>query len=298
MEAAAREERFEDAARLRDRIGAVERTIERQQIVGDPMVGPRRLRPGAGRRRGRAAGAPRARGTRDGRRRATRFSEVRLDDGDIDGLLPRPVLRERCRAPGPRRGALRCGDRGRRGPGGAAGRAGWPASSGADAEARQRSRAVEHRGAERGARPGPSPGGAREHRGGARGAAGAARSRGVAQANRVLRRLESPGQRSPWRAGWCSRSGQARKADYRRYKIRDARGGDDYACMREVVERRLARIETEPLPDLLMVDGGKGQLGRGDGAAARPRARGGSPGHREAARRGQRLSRACAVRAA
>ena len=56
-------------------------------------------------------------------------------------------------------------------------------------------------------------------------------------------------------------SGQPEKAAYRRYKIREAKGGDDLACMREVLERRLARIESEPLPDLLVVDGGKGQLG-------------------------------------
>ena len=51
------------------------------------------------------------------------------------------------------------------------------------------------------------------------------------------------------------------KNDYRRYRIKDAAPDDDYACMREVLTRRLARAETEPLPDVLMVDGGKGQLG-------------------------------------
>jgi excinuclease ABC subunit C len=56
-------------------------------------------------------------------------------------------------------------------------------------------------------------------------------------------------------------NGQPQKAAYRRYKIREASGGDDLACMREALERRLARVESEPLPDLLMVDGGKGQLG-------------------------------------
>jgi excinuclease ABC subunit C len=51
------------------------------------------------------------------------------------------------------------------------------------------------------------------------------------------------------------------KAEYRRYRIREAAGGDDYDCLREVMRRRLARIASEPLPDLLMVDGGRGQLG-------------------------------------
>ncbi|MGI9432366.1 MAG: excinuclease ABC subunit UvrC [Myxococcota bacterium] len=54
--------------------------------------------------------------------------------------------------------------------------------------------------------------------------------------------------------------GLPRKNDYRRYRVREAEGGDDYGCLREVVGRRLDRVVTEPLPDLLMVDGGKGQL--------------------------------------
>jgi len=54
--------------------------------------------------------------------------------------------------------------------------------------------------------------------------------------------------------------GLPRKNDYRRYRVREAEGGDDYGCLREVVGRRLERVASEPLPDLLMVDGGKGQL--------------------------------------
>jgi excinuclease ABC subunit C len=50
------------------------------------------------------------------------------------------------------------------------------------------------------------------------------------------------------------------RADYRRYRIREAQAGDDLACLREVLTRRLGRLEAEPLPDLLMVDGGRGQL--------------------------------------
>ncbi|MEN8184517.1 MAG: excinuclease ABC subunit UvrC [Myxococcota bacterium] len=49
--------------------------------------------------------------------------------------------------------------------------------------------------------------------------------------------------------------------DYRRYRVREATAGDDLACLREVLARRLERLEQEPLPDLLMVDGGRGQLG-------------------------------------
>lgn len=54
--------------------------------------------------------------------------------------------------------------------------------------------------------------------------------------------------------------GEPVKKDYRRYRIREAEAGDDYACLREVLDRRLRRVETEPLPDLLMVDGGRGQV--------------------------------------
>lgn len=55
--------------------------------------------------------------------------------------------------------------------------------------------------------------------------------------------------------------GEPVKRDYRRYRIREAEAGDDYACLREVLDRRLQRVPSEPLPDLLMVDGGRGQVG-------------------------------------
>ena len=59
--------------------------------------------------------------------------------------------------------------------------------------------------------------------------------------------------------------GVPKRADYRHYKIREVEGTDDFAMMREVLLRRLRRgLEPEgndPLPDLLVVDGGKGQLG-------------------------------------
>jgi excinuclease ABC subunit C len=56
-------------------------------------------------------------------------------------------------------------------------------------------------------------------------------------------------------------AGEPIKKDFRRYRIREAEAGDDYGCMREVLDRRLRRVEAEPLPDLLMVDGGRGQVG-------------------------------------
>lgn len=53
--------------------------------------------------------------------------------------------------------------------------------------------------------------------------------------------------------------GLACKSEYRKFIIRDAKENDDYACMTEVLTRRLSSTEA-PLPDLLVVDGGKGQL--------------------------------------
>ncbi len=52
-------------------------------------------------------------------------------------------------------------------------------------------------------------------------------------------------------------SGGARRRDYRQYDILDVKGGDDYAAMRQVLTRRYTK---HPLPDLLLIDGGKGQL--------------------------------------
>jgi len=56
--------------------------------------------------------------------------------------------------------------------------------------------------------------------------------------------------------------GKPKKSLYRRFIIKDVEGVDDFASMREVVERRYTRLknENEPLPELIMVDGGKGQL--------------------------------------
>jgi len=54
----------------------------------------------------------------------------------------------------------------------------------------------------------------------------------------------------------------ARKADYRRFNIKGLAPGDDYGAMRQALERRYTRIKRgeAPVPDILFVDGGKGQV--------------------------------------
>jgi excinuclease ABC subunit C len=60
----------------------------------------------------------------------------------------------------------------------------------------------------------------------------------------------------------CFIDGKARKSEYRKYKIKTVDGVDDFAAMREVVFRRYRRLKSEQaaLPDLILIDGGKGQL--------------------------------------
>jgi len=57
--------------------------------------------------------------------------------------------------------------------------------------------------------------------------------------------------------------GQPNKAEYRKYLIKTVSGPDDFASIHEVLSRRLKRrlAENKPLPDLIFIDGGKGQLG-------------------------------------
>ncbi len=61
----------------------------------------------------------------------------------------------------------------------------------------------------------------------------------------------------------CFVDGKPRKRDYRKFIIRAVEGIDDFAMMREVVYRRYARLKSEnaTFPDLILIDGGKGQLG-------------------------------------
>ena len=56
--------------------------------------------------------------------------------------------------------------------------------------------------------------------------------------------------------------GRMKKADYRKFIIRTVVGNDDFASMREVVTRRYSRLQEEgqPMPGLVLIDGGLGQL--------------------------------------
>jgi excinuclease ABC subunit C len=257
MAAAAAAERFEEAARLRDRIAAVEETVASQQIVGDRPVD----RDVFGVARSGGEVEVQVLHVREGRvigAETHAFSDVRLDPGEVvssflgqyyaigEGALPAEVLTpepvdddgalaallaerspRRVRLKAPRRGRLR--------------ELVAMASRNAELALARRLDARESLDA----------------------ALEELRERlGLARAPRriecydvsTLHGVLTVGSRVTFE------DGRACKADYRRYRLRGVAGGDDYAALREVLSRRLARVEAEPLPDLLMVDGGKGQL--------------------------------------
>jgi excinuclease ABC subunit C len=56
-------------------------------------------------------------------------------------------------------------------------------------------------------------------------------------------------------------AGGARKSDYRRFNIADVKAGDDYAAMHQALTRRFRACATRgAMPDILLIDGGKGQV--------------------------------------
>ena len=75
------------------------------------------------------------------------------------------------------------------------------------------------------------------------------------------------------------KNGKPSKKDYRKFNIKTVEGPDDFASMEEVVFRRYRRLleEDEPLPQLVIVDGGKGQLSSGVKALERLGLRGKVP---------------------
>jgi excinuclease ABC subunit C len=60
------------------------------------------------------------------------------------------------------------------------------------------------------------------------------------------------------------------KGEYRRFNLRDIRPGDDYGAMRQALARRYERVSAEggKIPDLVLIDGGRGQVGAGRQALA------------------------------
>ena len=58
------------------------------------------------------------------------------------------------------------------------------------------------------------------------------------------------------------RNGKPDKSNYRRFKIKTVEGIDDFASIREVIRRRYTKLilNKESLPNLIVIDGGKGQL--------------------------------------
>src|SRR3954467_5577022 len=63
-------------------------------------------------------------------------------------------------------------------------------------------------------------------------------------------------------------NGRAKRAEYRKFKVKTVEGSDDFASMHEVVLRYFNRRKQDekPLPDLIVIDGGKGQLSAAQGA--------------------------------
>ena len=99
-------------------------------------------------------------------------------------------------------------------------------------------------------------------------------SAGLAQLQKVFRLAAPPGRIDGFDISHFQGShtvasmvvaldGRPARGEYRRYKVKTVAGVDDFASMQEVVGRRYARVKAEggPWPDLIMIDGGKGQLG-------------------------------------
>lgn len=258
MERAAAEERFEDAARLRDRVAAVDQTVQRQVIVGERAVDRDVI--GWARRGGEIEIAVlHVRAGRVVGHVAHAFSEIEIEDAEAFGSFlsqyyavpDRPVpgeiwlpfepaeeetLREWLTDRAGRRVGLRVPRRGD-------GRELLEMAT-ANAELRLAQRIDARASVE----------------------ATLAEIEERLELGRRPRRIECYDVSTlAGTLAVASRvsfvDGRPDKAGYRRYRIREAAAGDDFACLREVLVRRLAKIASDPLPDLLIVDGGRGQLG-------------------------------------
>ena len=258
MECAAADERYEEAARLRDRIDAVEQTVQRQQIVGEHAIDRDVF--GWARRGGEVEVAVlHVRGGRVVGHVSHRFSEVLLDDAEAFGSLLGQYYAVPDRVvPGEVLLALEPAD----------------ADALRDLLSERAGRRVTLRV--------PSRGSLREQVGMANANAELQLAQRLdAHASvlatlaelqerlalaRLPRRIEcydvsTLGGTLAVASRVAFEDGRPDKNGYRRYRIREAAAGDDFACLREVLARRLAKRDGDPLPDLLMVDGGRGQLG-------------------------------------
>uniref|UniRef100_UPI0030B9459A hypothetical protein n=2 Tax=Candidatus Nitrosotalea sp. TS TaxID=2341020 RepID=UPI0030B9459A len=65
-----------------------------------------------------------------------------------------------------------------------------------------------------------------------------------------------------WASMSCLVDGKPSKSGYRKFRIKTVQGRDDFAMINEVVKRRYLRLRQEKskMPDLILIDGGKGQL--------------------------------------
>jgi len=227
MQAAAAEERFEEAGRLRDRLGAVERTVERQRIVAEAPID----RDVFGLARDGGEVEIQALFVRDGRVVGNAdygFSQVALDDGSVLESFLSQFYGSGDRHPVPDE-VLTSAEVG--------GEEGLAALLSERATKRVPLRA-------------PQRGDSRRLVEMASHNAELGLARRLAARESLDVALEELRERLgltvPPKRVEC-------------YDVSTLHG--PFCCLREVVSRRLARVEAEPLPDLLMVDGGKGQLG-------------------------------------
>ena len=298
MRAAASALEFEKAARLRDRLLTVRRAIERQQMVADAPRGPRRHRTGRGRAGGLRAGVLRA--ARAGSSGARASCSTRSRTSTPGGLIDR--ILEHLYGEDPAAGCAEAGAR--------AGRAGRPPDVRGVAVP-----AARLAGADPGARSGATSGRCwRRSHGTPRRSSPATACAGPATttpASRALTELqehlglpEAPLRIECYDMAHLQgtdyvgsmvvlEDGLPNKREYRRFKVH-VPGNDDYAAMEEVLTRRLTAYladQERPSPSgapgkfayppqLLVVDGGKGQLGVAERVVRRARARARDPGRR------------------
>jgi excinuclease ABC subunit C len=258
MARAAAEQRFEDAARIRDQLAAVERTVERQQIVAERAID----RDVFALARSGGDVEVQVLHVREGRVVGTQgypLAGVELDDGDLIGSFLGQYYGQPADRPVP-------------------GEVLTPAPLEDDGALEA---LLSERAARRVAVRAPQRGTGRELVALAAANAELGLARRLEAKESVEATLAELRERLSLRAlprriegydvstlhGTLSvasrvvfEDGRPARQLYRRYRIKEAPPDDDYACLREVLTRRLARADGDPLPDLLMVDGGKGQL--------------------------------------